>query len=65
MGGVGVGGVVAPEFAGPVLGFDGAPSPLTMFDSMANGNMDFSSNFDWVSVFLERFTRYSASHGPY
>ncbi len=51
VGGAVVGGVAAPEFAGPIFGFDGAPSPLTMFDNMANSSMDFSSNFDWVSVF--------------
>ncbi|KAK4235790.1 fungal-specific transcription factor domain-containing protein [Achaetomium macrosporum] len=42
-------GVTASEFPNPMLGFDGGQSPLSMFDSMASSNMDYSSNFDWDS----------------
>lgn len=46
----GMGSATALDFSNPMLGFDGAPSPLTMFDNMASNNMDFSNNFDWVRI---------------
>jgi hypothetical protein len=48
--GTGIGSATAVDFSNPMLGFDGAPSPLTMFDNMASNNMDFSNNFDWVRI---------------
>ena len=46
----GIASVAASEFSNPMLGFDIAPSPMTMFDNMASSNMDFSSNLDWVRI---------------
>jgi hypothetical protein len=46
----GIGNIAAPDFSNPMLGFDGGQSPLTMFDSMASHNIDFSTNFDWVRM---------------
>ncbi|SPQ18922.1 f7c43f77-852b-4352-a2f1-027f7165fedd [Thermothielavioides terrestris] len=42
-------GAAAYEFSNPMLGFDGGQSPLSMFDNMAGGNLDFSTNLDWDS----------------
>lgn len=44
----GIGSAPALEFSNSMIGFEGAASPLTMFDNMASSNMDFSTNFDWV-----------------
>ncbi|KAL2128835.1 hypothetical protein VTI74DRAFT_8581 [Chaetomium olivicolor] len=51
----GMGSVAASDFSNPMLGFEGAPSPLPMFDSMANTNMEFPTNFDWDS--FENYTQ--------
>ncbi|KAL2154138.1 hypothetical protein VTH82DRAFT_2814 [Thermothelomyces myriococcoides] len=52
---MGVGNAAPTTFSNPMLGFDGAQSPLTMFDNMTNNNLDFSTNFDWES--FENFTQ--------
>ncbi|KAK4154019.1 fungal-specific transcription factor domain-containing protein [Chaetomidium leptoderma] len=52
---IGIGSVTAPESFNPMLGFDGAQSPLTMFDNLASSNMNLSSNFDWDS--FENYTQ--------
>lgn len=46
---MGMGSAPAPEIPNLMLGFEGGQSPLSMFDNMASNNIDFSSNFDWVS----------------
>jgi hypothetical protein len=55
----GIPSVPASEFSNPMVGFELAPSPLTMFENMASNNMDFSGNFDWVRVFLPPHLRLS------
>ncbi|KAL2178651.1 fungal-specific transcription factor domain-containing protein [Thermothelomyces heterothallicus CBS 202.75] len=52
---MGMGSAAPTNFSNPMLGFDSAHSPLTMFDNMANNNLDFSTNFDWES--FENFTQ--------
>lgn len=51
----GIGAVSGPGFSSPMLGFDGVPSTLAVFDNMASTNMDFSNNFDWVWIKLDLF----------
>lgn len=50
------------EYSGPMLGLENIQSPLSMFDSMANSNLDFSGNFDWVSI--SPGTIFNSSFGP-
>lgn len=47
----GMGGLSAYEFPTTMLGLDGTPSPLSMFDNMASGTVDFPGDFDWVWLF--------------
>jgi hypothetical protein len=53
--GPGIGSATAPDFSNPMLGFDGAQSPLSMFDNMASSNMNFTDGFDWVRMLPRPF----------
>jgi hypothetical protein len=48
--GSGSGSGMTPDFSGDLLGLDPGPaSPFSVFNNMANANMDFTNNnFDWV-----------------
>jgi len=41
---------MTPDFSGDLLGVPGAASPLSMFNTMGGGNLDFPTDFDWVST---------------
>ncbi|KAJ4295810.1 hypothetical protein N0V88_004512 [Collariella sp. IMI 366227] len=56
----GMGSVTASDFSNPMLGFDGLPSPMAMFDNVAASNMEFPTNLDWDS--FENYTQ-TASWG--